>query len=135
MFRIQERNLATRSVGKAVTGLIAALALSLGAVGFAQGDVLDVAHPFSIEMDLFGADQGGRFQLTINRAIFDRLVERDDAANAFVPGLAESWERTDDTTWVFNLREGVTFHDGTPLTSVDVKDTLDYFIEQNGTLA
>jgi len=118
-----------------VTGLIAALALSLGAVGFAQGDVLDVAHPFSIEMDLFGADQGGRFQLTINRAIFDRLVERDDAANAFVPGLAESWERTDDTTWVFNLREGVTFHDGTPLTSVDVKDTLDYFIEQNGTLA
>lgn len=118
------------------TAIITVVALSLSASALAQSNgVLDVAHPFSIEMDVFGADQGGRFQLTINRAIFDRLVERDDAANKFVPGLAESWERTDDTTWVFNLREGVTFHDGSPLTSADVKDTLEYFIEQKGTLA
>lgn len=124
-----------RLVAKAVI-LAASLALVVGGNATAQGDdILTVAHPFSIEMDMFGADQGGRFQLTINRAIFDRLIERDDAQNTIVPGLAESWERTDDTTWVFTLREGVTFHDGSPLTSADVKDTLDYFIEQNGTLA
>lgn len=39
--------------------------------------------------------------------------------------LAESWERTDPTTWVFKLRDAV-FHDGSPVTSEDVR----YCIEQ-----
>lgn len=128
----------TRLCHRARAGVLAAALVFVGSaagLASAQGGVLRVAHPFSIEMDVFGADQGGRFQLTINRAVFDRLVERDDAENTFVPGLAESWERTDDNTWVFHLRQGVTFHDGTPFTSADVKDTLDYFIEQAGTLA
>jgi peptide/nickel transport system substrate-binding protein len=41
------------------------------------------------------------------------------------PGLAESWDMPDDTTIVFNLRRGVTFHDGKPLTARDVKFTYD----------
>ncbi|MGX5694781.1 ABC transporter substrate-binding protein [Agromyces soli] len=36
------------------------------------------------------------------------------------PGLAESYEQTSDLTWVYNIRPGVTFHDGTPLTAADV---------------
>jgi len=37
------------------------------------------------------------------------------------PGLAVSWEVTDDpSVWEFKLREGVTFHDGTPFTAEDV---------------
>lgn len=35
------------------------------------------------------------------------------------PGLAESYEQTSPTTWVYTLRDGVTFHDGTPLTAAD----------------
>lgn len=35
------------------------------------------------------------------------------------PGLAESVEQTSPTTWVYTLRPGVTFHDGTPLTAAD----------------
>lgn len=124
-----------RARAAALTAALVAMGLVAGLASAQEGGVLRVAHPFSIEMDVFGADQGGRFQLTINRAVFDRLVERDEAANTLVPGLAESWERTDDNTWVFHLRQGVTFHDGTPFTSADVKDTLDYFIEQAGTLA
>ena len=36
------------------------------------------------------------------------------------PGLAESWELVNGTTWRFHLRHGVTFHDGKPFTADDV---------------
>ena len=36
------------------------------------------------------------------------------------PNLAQSWENPDPQTWIFKLRDGVTFHDGTPLTADDV---------------
>ncbi len=36
------------------------------------------------------------------------------------PKLATSWTRLDPRTWELELRHGVVFHDGTPLTSVDV---------------
>lgn len=35
----------------------------------------------------------------------------------FEPVLAESWETIDDVTWRFNLRQGVTFHNGEPFTA------------------
>ena len=38
-----------------------------------------------------------------------------------VPVLAESWEvHADGTEWTFRVRQGVTFHDGSPLTAEDV---------------
>lgn len=36
------------------------------------------------------------------------------------PWLAESWERTDEKTYEFTLRDGVTFHNGEPLTAEEV---------------
>lgn len=54
---------------------------------------------------------------------YDTLVARDNSG-AFVPGLAERWEPTSDTSWRFHLRRGVTFHDGSPFTAADVKFTL-----------
>ena len=43
-----------------------------------------------------------------------------------VPGLAESWEISDDgLTYTFKLRSGVTFHDGTTMDAEDVKFSLD----------
>jgi peptide/nickel transport system substrate-binding protein len=36
------------------------------------------------------------------------------------PGLASSWTHATPTTWVFKIREGVRFWDGTPLTAADV---------------
>lgn len=41
------------------------------------------------------------------------------------PLLAESWERIDDLTWQFNLRKGVTFHDGTPFNAQAAKFSLE----------
>ncbi|WP_217702420.1 ABC transporter substrate-binding protein [Nocardioides guangzhouensis] len=40
------------------------------------------------------------------------------------PGLAEKYEHPDPTTWVYTIRQGVTFHDGSPLTPEDVVASL-----------
>lgn len=65
----------------------------------------------------------GNNQMT-STMIFGRLVEFD--ANLQVsPGLAESWQNIDPTTWEIKLRGGVTFHDGSPFTADDVIFSLD----------
>ena len=55
--------------------------------------------------------------------LYDPLVKRS-ADLSFGPGLAESWENVDDTTWRFKLREGVTFHNGNAFTADDVVFTV-----------
>ena len=51
-------------------------------------------------------------------------------ATEFYPGLAESWEVSDDgLTYTFKLKQGVTFHDGTPFNADAVKFTYDRVVE------
>jgi peptide/nickel transport system substrate-binding protein len=58
------------------------------------------------------------FQVLEN--VFDTLVEPDENLE-MVPSLAESWEVSEDgLTYTFTLQDGVTFHDGSPLTADDV---------------
>jgi peptide/nickel transport system substrate-binding protein len=46
----------------------------------------------------------------------------------YVPELATSWEVSDDgLTWTLEIVDGVTFHDGTPLTSEDIKYSLELY--------
>jgi ABC-type oligopeptide transport system substrate-binding subunit/class 3 adenylate cyclase len=53
--------------------------------------------------------------------LFDRLVEAWPE-RTIVPSLAERWEISDDgLRYVFHLREGLTWSDGTPLTAYDVE--------------
>jgi peptide/nickel transport system substrate-binding protein len=46
------------------------------------------------------------------RNIMEALLNRDPVTNELVGELATAWEQTDDVTWRFTLREGVTFHNG-----------------------
>lgn len=65
----------------------------------------------------------------INALLFAGLTAHD-ADNKVVPGLAESWTFDEDTlTYTFKLREGLTFHDGAPLTSEDVRFTLEAILD------
>ena len=57
----------------------------------------------------------------LNNLVYEYLVTRDRNNFAkFLPGLALSWQNTSPTTWIFKLRPGVKFHDGTPFTADDV---------------
>ncbi len=67
----------------------------------------------------------------INSLIFAGLTAHDEN-NEVVPCLAESWTFDEDTlTYTFYLREGLTFHDGEPLTSADVEFTLEAILDED----
>mgnify|MGYP002622314620 CR=1 FL=1 len=73
------------------------------------------------------------FEQSITRAIRDQPKANEildtliklDYDMKMVPGLATSWERTSPNVWTFTLREGVTFHDGTPLDAEAVRNSLE----------
>ena len=61
--------------------------------------------------------------------LFDTLVVRDADGNVS-PLLAENWEVADDGLSItFTLRDGVVFHDGTPLNAQAVQFTFERFVE------
>jgi peptide/nickel transport system substrate-binding protein len=51
--------------------------------------------------------------------VWEPLVAQDEFMRP-LPGAASSWHAVDATTWEFTLREGLRFHDGTPVTAEDV---------------
>ncbi len=68
----------------------------------------------------------------ITDQIFQRLVDLPADGSpidptAYVPALAQSWERIDDRRWRFHLRQDVTWHDGQPFTADDVGFSFDVF--------
>jgi len=60
--------------------------------------------------------------------LYNKLVRYNDKLE-IEPDLAESWEYQDPRTITFHLRRGVKFHDGTELTSDDVKFTLERVLD------
>jgi ABC-type oligopeptide transport system substrate-binding subunit len=59
----------------------------------------------------------------VARLVFDGLTLYDPAGGAVIPGVAESWEaNADNTVWTFHLHDGVTFHDGSPVTAQSFVD-------------
>ncbi|MBP90000.1 MAG: ABC transporter substrate-binding protein [Planctomycetaceae bacterium] len=67
-------------------------------------------------LDPINAETGETVKVILN--LYDTLVAFCDETLEIVPSLAESWETSEDgLSWTFHLREGVKFHDGTPLTA------------------
>ena len=64
----------------------------------------------------------------VAQMVFEPLMTFDENFEAS-PILAASWHTSDDElTWTFYLREGVTFHDGTPMTAADVEASFTRFM-------
>ncbi len=73
----------------------------------------------------FLVDENGQFF----RTIYQPLIDFDEHKQRFVPTLARSWVRIDNTTLEFELRDDVTFHNGNKFTADDVIATVDYITD------
>lgn len=108
-----------RSISRFVL-LVALVGILLAAFGVAAQDAgvfrVGMNSPVVLDPALHTNDP----ETALNRAIYDYLVEvLPDATIG--PALATDWTVSDDgLTYTFNLRQGVTFHDGKAFTSADV---------------
>ncbi|MGA1600635.1 MAG: ABC transporter substrate-binding protein, partial [bacterium] len=96
--------------------LASAALLSFGPMAHAATpkDVLvvaQIAEPKS--MDPHTVTAVNDFRILMN--VYDGLVRYRSGTLEVEPGLAESWEISDDgRVYTFSLRRGIQFHDGTP---------------------
>ncbi|MCK1815095.1 ABC transporter substrate-binding protein [Streptomyces sp. XM4011] len=86
--------------------------------------------PASLDPSL--ASDGETFRVT--RQVFETLIDHKPGTSELEGGLAETWESNDaGTEWTFNLRDGVTFHDGSDLTGEVVCANFDRWYNWSGT--
>src|SRR5690554_3179792 len=123
----------------------------LGSAAFAQDEV--VSYP---GLDMVPGQVGGTMRLALastpptffyygdlsndiklfSQQIFDTLVEFDLENYELVPGLATSWDISEDgLVYTLHLRQGVTWHDGEPFTADDVVFTLNEIVANPETRA
>jgi peptide/nickel transport system substrate-binding protein len=107
----------SRSIVVALVVLVLS-ALLMSPVAAQGSGVLRAGMNAPIQLD--PALQSNDPEAAFNRALYDFLVEITPG-NEIVPNLASAWSVSDDgLTYTFTLEEGVTFHDGSALTSADV---------------
>jgi glutathione transport system substrate-binding protein len=99
--------------------LLAGVALAQDTVRIAQSLAQNILSP---------AEATGLPDATVIRTMFEGLVGFTDGV--LVTELATDWSANDDATaFTFTLRDGVTFHDGTPFDAQAVKDYYDWVMD------
>ncbi|MFN8526333.1 MAG: ABC transporter substrate-binding protein [Chloroflexota bacterium] len=86
-------------------------------------------------LDPHGAQSVDRETHTAMQHVLETLVKRDPKTGNIVPNLATGWTNPEPTITVFTLRQGVKFHDGSALSSADVKATIERVVAQKGPVA
>jgi len=109
----------------------AALAASL-AMGSAQAEALR----WAAQNDVLTLDPHSQNHATTNAILMHSYegLTRYGKDYQVEPALATSWQQVSPTQWRFNLRKGVTFHDGSPFTADDVIFSLERIRQPQGTM-
>ena len=100
-------------------GLATAAVLALAGSAWAGGTLRVAMTASDVPTTTGSPDNGGEGLRFLGFPVFESLVAWDltraDKLADIRSGLAESWEqdKTDRTKWIFHLRKGVKFHDGT----------------------
>ena len=99
----------------------------------ASAEVMTKVHPGKLTV-MVAALGNERFDKSFSsgadknqgRMLHGLLVETNEKTE-LIPGLATSWGLSDDgMAWIYTIREGVKYHDGTEMTPEDVRWSLDH---------
>ncbi|KRP87265.1 MULTISPECIES: ABC transporter substrate-binding protein [Bradyrhizobium] len=121
------------------TAIMLALAIATGVPAIASAEtVLRIGMTAAdIPRTLGQPDQGFEGNRFTGLTMYDALTMWDlsssDKASAMIPGLATEWkvDDADKTKWIFKLRSGVTFHDGSPFNADAVVWNVDKVLKQD----
>jgi peptide/nickel transport system substrate-binding protein len=115
------------------SGLVAAAAVALGAAGVAGNaqastDGGTVTLSVGVTQDIDSPNVTVGYTVAVYELWnlqYATLTDKAAADFSTIPGLAESWEASDDgLTYTYTLREGLLWSDGQPLTAADVEFTV-----------
>jgi peptide/nickel transport system substrate-binding protein len=111
------------------------LAALLTAASITAANAADKALVISIQADPTGFDPEAVLNNTsgfVMATVFDSLVRYKPGTVEVEPGLAESWDISDDgLTYTFHLRQGVKFQDGTPFNAKTYVQGLDRLFKKD----
>jgi len=112
--------------GAAALGAAAAVPLTAGGPALAQTtqkkELITAQSGDVSKFDPHYSTSSNDVRVSFN--LFDNLTSRHPDGKLY-PGLATEWKLEGPTTWRFKLRQGVRFHNGDPLTSADVKYSIE----------
>jgi len=135
-----ETNVKTNSRLKLAYQNMHRLALALGCTALfaASADgaaAKDLKLRWGVGMEISTLDpayQTNNWELATGYNMYDSLVW-PDSKEGVKPWVAESWSVSENgRTWTFKIRDGVTFHDGSPLTAKDVVFSMQRLLTLNG---
>ncbi len=118
---------------KYLTAGLTAAAIALAGMAGAQTPpnvlvVGQIAEPKSLDPHADTAVND--FRILVN--LYDGLVRYKPGTLEVEPSLAESWDISDDgKTYTFHLRDGISFHDGTPFNAEAVKFNFDRMLKED----
>lgn len=124
----------TSPIGMCLVGLATAVAMSVNPLALtgvqAQekpqygGDLVMLRS--SPLLSLLPSQPTDNASIWVIEEVFDTLLLPKADGSGVEPGLATSWSQSaDGLSWTFHLRHGVTFTNGQPLTSKDVKFSIE----------
>ncbi|AQA06147.1 hypothetical protein BVC93_05280 [Mycobacterium sp. MS1601] len=107
----------TKSLGVAAVA-VASLVLVTACGGNTGGAPADGNLTIVVAVEPVSLDpcdtQDAANAVVLRSNVTESLTRIDPGTGEVVPLLAQSWTQKDDNTWTFTLRDGVTFHDGSP---------------------
>jgi peptide/nickel transport system substrate-binding protein len=117
--------------------MTAGIVFSLGGTSAqAQGNLRIGMTANDIPLTWGQPDNGFEGYRFMGLLVYDALINWDltspDKPSGLIPGLAESWEvdKADQTKWIFKLRQGVKFHDGSDFNADAVVFNMDRLLDE-----
>jgi peptide/nickel transport system substrate-binding protein len=122
---------------KGCTGLAFVLSMTWGTAAISQGTLRVGMTAADIPLTTGQTDQGGEGMRFIGYTVYDALINWDltdgSKPSSLVPGLAVEWsvDKADNKKWLFKLRAGVKYHDGSPVTAETIVWNFDKLLKED----